>query len=229
MGKTVSRALMLALAAGAFTTTAAVAEGEFSANIGATTDYVWRGVTQNDEDFAVFGGLDYADSSGFYVGTWAAMVDFGAGSDAEVEVDFYGGFAGEVEGGLSYDVGAIYYVYPGTDGEDLDFLEIYGGLGYEFEGGIGVGGYVYFDPDNENVYVEGSASYGFTENFSGDVTVGNYEFDGGGDYTNWSVGGTLSAAGFDFDLRYWDTDINDALAEGVADERVVLTVTKSFP
>ena len=222
MGKMVSRGLALAMIAGAFTAPTALAEGEFSANVALTSDYVWRGISQSDSDFAVQGGFDYANGA-FYVGTWASSVDFGDGSSTEL--DLYGGVAGETAGGLAWDVGVIGYFYPSAGTEDLDFVEIYGGLGANL-GGVDVGGYVYFDPDNENMYVEASAGYGFTDAFSADVSIGNYDFDGGGDYVNYSLGGTLSTEYVDFDLRFWATDIDDAGLN--AEERVVLTISKSM-
>jgi len=229
MGKIFSRALVLAAMAGAFTTPTVMAEGEYSANIGIASEYVWRGVTQSDEDLAIWGGVDYANEY-FYLGTWAANVDFGPGSDATFEWDVYGGFSDTLESGLTWDVGVIAYFYPDADGEDLDFYEIYGGLGFGLTDALEVGGYVYFDPDNENTYFEGTAGYSFTDSFSADVSLGSFSFDEGDDYVNWSVGGTYSAAGLDFDLRYWDTDIEGpggAEVDG-SEERIVLSITKSF-
>jgi len=55
----------------------AVYAGEISANVALTTDYVWRGISQNQEDPALQGGFDYAHDSGFYLGAWAANVNFG--------------------------------------------------------------------------------------------------------------------------------------------------------
>ena len=43
-------------------------------------------------------------------------------------MDFYGGFKGAA-GGFSYDVGAIYYYYPGSDAK-IDNMEIYVGGGW---------------------------------------------------------------------------------------------------
>lgn len=218
--KTVSAALLI----GAGVAGTAAAEGEFSGNVTLTTDYVWRGVSQSNEDMAIQGGFDFSNES-FYVGTWASSIDFEDASDSNVEWDIYGGFTGEFEGGLGWDVGVIGYIYPDSGDQDLDFVEVYGGLSYEFEQGLGVGGYAYFDPDNENIYVEGSAGYAFTDMFSADVTLGNYSFDEGEDYLNWSVGGTVSYEGFDFDLRYWDTDLDDT---EIAEERIVLSVSRSM-
>ena len=50
------------------------AEVSLSGNVALTTDYVWRGMTQNDGDVSVSGGFDLEDDSGFYLGVWAANV-----------------------------------------------------------------------------------------------------------------------------------------------------------
>ena len=218
------KSVSLALILGAGAAGTATAEGEWSGNVTLTTDYVWRGVSQSNEDMAIQGGFDYSNGI-FYVGTWASSIDFEDDTDSNVEWDIYGGVAGEFEGGVGWDVGVIGYIYPDSSDSDLDFVEVYGGLSYEFEQGLGVGGYAYFDPDNENFYVEGSAGYAFTDMFAADVTVGSYTFDEGEDYINWSVGGTFSFEGFDFDLRYWDTDLDDT---EIAEERIVLSVSRSM-
>ena len=148
----VALAAMLAVAG------TAAAEGEWSGNVALSTDYVWRGVSQSNEDMAISGGFDYANGI-FYAGTWASNIDFEDGSDSNVELDLYAGVASEFSNGVSWDLGVIYYSYPDSDDEDLDFVELQAALGYAFEGGVEVGGAVYWDPDNESVYVEGSAGY----------------------------------------------------------------------
>jgi len=57
------------------------------------------------------------------------------------------------------------------------------------------------------------------------VSIGNYSFDEGEDYTAYSIGGTLSVEGFDLDLRYWGTDIDDV---DIADERIVLSISRAM-
>ncbi len=212
---------VLATAAGS-----AFAEGEWSGNVAIGSDYVWRGISQSNEDPAISGGFDYANGM-FYAGTWASNVDFEDGAeDTNMEVDFYGGIASSFANGISWDVGVIYYAYPDADTADYDFVELKGALGYEFATGVSVGGEVYWDPDNQNVYYQGTAGYSFTDSFSADVSLGNYTFDGGGDYTNWSLGGTYATPiGIDLDLRYWSTDVD---ATSIADDRVVLSISKSL-
>jgi uncharacterized protein (TIGR02001 family) len=219
MTKKFTRASLLAIAL-ASAAGSAIAQGDLSANIAATNDYVWRGVSQTDNDFAIQGGLDYTNG-GFYVGTWASNVDFG--SDADIEVDVYGGFRGALTESLSFDVGVIGYVYPGED--DLDFLEVKAGLGYTVDA-LSAGVTAYYDPDNKNTYVEGTGTYAFTEKFKGLASVGNYSFDGGGDYTNWSLGATYSFDLFDLTGKYTDTDIDGA--GDIADENFVVMISKTF-
>jgi len=77
-----------------------------SANVGATSNYVWRGITQSADGAAVSGGLDYSHDSGLYVGTWTSSTAWGS-----PEIDLYGGYA-HTFGGVSLDVGLTRYYYP---------------------------------------------------------------------------------------------------------------------
>lgn len=211
------------IAAAAISAPAMAQEVEVSGNVAIGTEYVWRGVTQSNGDMAISGGFDLA-AGNFYAGTWASNVDFEDSSDTNIEWDFYAGFGGGFgESPAWWDVGIIYYAYPDSGDLDYDFVELYGGIGADFEYGLGIGAYLYLDPDNENYYVEGSAGYSFTDSFSADLTLGNYSFDGGGDYTTYNLGATYATPiGLDLDLRYWDTDINGS------DDAVVFTVSKAL-
>ena len=84
-----------------------------SFNVGAFSDYRYRGISQSRLQPAAQGGFDYADKSGFYVGAWASGIKWikDLGGDASVEVDLYGGYKGAV-GVVSYDLGFLRYVYP---------------------------------------------------------------------------------------------------------------------
>ena len=62
------------------------------ANIGVANNYIWRGVTQTQDQASISGGLDYSGESGFYLGTWTSNVDFGEDATSTgYELDFYGG------------------------------------------------------------------------------------------------------------------------------------------
>lgn len=225
--KAASAAVLLTLIGGA----TAQAEGEWSGNVALSTDYVWRGVTQSSGDWAISGGFDYANGM-FYAGTWASNVDFGDATDTNMEIDFYGGIAGETEAGLGWDVGIIYYAYPDSSDTDLDFTEIYGALSYGLTEQLGVGGSVNWDPDNENIFIEANAAFAVNDMFSVDGQVGNYSFDGGDDYTMFALGATASLEAFDVDFRFWSNDIETAgLASTDADlldDRFVVTLSRSM-
>src|SRR5438093_5436444 len=78
-------------------------------NFSLTTNYKFRGQDQGNNKPALQGGFDYAHSSGFYVGNWNSSIGF---TDAGIEMDFYGGFKGELAKGFGYDVGVLQYAYP---------------------------------------------------------------------------------------------------------------------
>ncbi len=133
-----SLALVLAGLASAPLVQAGDSPHQFSANVALTTDYIFRGVSQTKELPAIQGGFDYSysDDGWFfspYVGIWASNVDFG--DDATAEIDYYGGLTGDLFGtGLGWDVGVIYYDYPGgSDPSNDAYIEYYGGLSYSFE------------------------------------------------------------------------------------------------
>jgi len=149
------------LAAVALSLTAMAAQAEITGNVAAVSDYNWRGITQSSGDPAIQGGLDWSHESGFYLGTWGSNVDFGNCGDENVEVDLYGGFRGGET--VTYDVGLIYYWYPGA--EDIDFPEIYAGLGWEW-----LSGKVSYSNDFGNsgesaFYYEANAAYELPANF----------------------------------------------------------------
>lgn len=103
------------LAAAAFlgAVTAVPASAQFSANIGAVTDYRFRGISQTLGKPALQGGLDYAHSSGLYIGTWLSTVSKDSYANGKgLEVDVYAGWKNEFAKDWTVDVGALYYWYP---------------------------------------------------------------------------------------------------------------------
>ncbi|OOG48465.1 TorF family putative porin [Polaromonas sp. A23] len=134
----------LALAGSAFAQTAAPAPAPASTlsyNIGATTDYRYRGISQSGKKPAINGGIDYAHSSGFYVGSWASSITWLKDTTANpnttkgpVEIDVYGGYKGSMANGLGYDLGGLYYWYAGNNMKKTagqvspNTFELYGAL-----------------------------------------------------------------------------------------------------
>jgi len=100
----------------------------FTGNITLASDYKFRGFSQTNFKPALQGGFDYADKSGFYLGNWNSNVEQSLYNGASLEMDVYGGYKGTA-GAVSYDLGAIYYAYPGSTGPKIDNKEVYVGLG----------------------------------------------------------------------------------------------------
>ncbi len=97
-------------------------------NIGVVTDYRYRGISQSRLKPAVQGGIDFAHSSGAYVGAWASTIQWvkDAGGKSDIELDIYGGYKGTA-GAVSYDVGVLSYVYPSNAlSTSANTTEIYG-------------------------------------------------------------------------------------------------------
>lgn len=114
-------------AAIAGTLSSGVAMADLSGNIGIGSNYIWRGVTQTVDQAATYGGVDWSDDSGVYVGTWVSNVDFSGLGDG-YEMDVYAGFSGE-SGAVGYDVGVVTYQYPVTP--NFNFTEVYASITFE--------------------------------------------------------------------------------------------------
>ena len=190
-------------------TTAAPAQ-EIVGNVGLTSNYIFRGITQTDDGPAVSGGFDY-ENGGFYAGIWASSVDFG--DDTTLEVDFYGGY-GFSAGGLDWDVGAIYYAYPDSPelgGNSQDFLELYGGVSKDF-GSFALDGKLSWSDDfyagtGNAIYIEAGIAVPLTDDVAFDARIGSSQFDDltGADYEDWQLGLSGEVIGVGWDLRYHDT------------------------
>lgn len=127
--------------AGALLATVAAAQeatSPLSFNVGAVSDYRFRGISQTSFKPAIQAGVDYAHASGVYVGAWASNVnwvkDYIGATDGSVEVDLYLGYKGEIIKDLSYDIGFITYQYPGNTADKVlvnaNTNEVYAGLTY---------------------------------------------------------------------------------------------------
>jgi len=218
-----------------------------SANVALTTDYVFRGVTQTDENPALQGGFD-ATYNIFYAGVWASNVDFGGGpfgqDIANLEIDYYAGIAPKWNG-ITFNVGGLYYTYPGAfdPGAELDYFELKTGASYTFAEKLTLGITNYWSPEftgetGDADALELSAAYAlankwfnfFTPTVSG-LVGWQWVDDIDVDYTYWNVGLTLGfLENWSADVRYWDTDGLDCPDSGLfaCDARVVGTIKAAF-
>jgi len=104
----------------------------FSANLNLTTKYKFRGQDQGNTNFfspAIQGGFDWTQN-GFYLGNWDSNIGF---TNAGIEMDFYGGYKGEIAKDFGYDVGILQYYYPQKNKVvDFNVTELYGALSWQW-------------------------------------------------------------------------------------------------
>lgn len=130
-----SSVALLAIASTSAFAQAKAAEPDYTLafNVGAVTDYRYRGISQTRFRPALQGGADFAHKSGFYLGAWASNIKWikDAGGDANVEIDLYGGYKGSITKDLGFDVGLLRYQYPSHDlAVSPNTTELYGALTY---------------------------------------------------------------------------------------------------
>jgi uncharacterized protein (TIGR02001 family) len=245
------------LVALALTLAATAAQAELTGTVTGVSDYDFRGISQTAKDPAIQGSIDYSHSSGFYIGAWgSSSLDFNPYPNQKSigeqwELDTYGGFRGGKD--ITYDVGLIWYSYPGTD-QNVDYGEVYAGAGWKF-----LSGKIWYSPDfgssdsRDGFYYEGNFNYSLPANFGVSAHVGysdgkywDYWYNGG--YTDWSVGVTYTISHFTVGLKWIDgsdlKDLNDfCRVEGCAssgpdkvnkdvfstDARAVLSISTTFP
>jgi uncharacterized protein (TIGR02001 family) len=227
------------LICGAFAAVAAAPalaqEVTVSGNVALATDYTYRGISQTDESPAIQGGFDLSAGS-FYAGTWASNINFGTGG-ANMELDVYGGYK-FAAGPVTFDVGVIGYLYPGAsdDVAELDYWEGYIKPSIALSEQFTLGGGIYYSPEftgesGDGFYYEVNGAFVASPSltFSGAVGMQSVDTDGfffGEDeYTTWNLGGTYSAMGLGFDLRYVGTDVEDV---PIADNRVIFSIKKAL-
>ena len=228
-------------AAFALTIGSNVASAEITGNVALTSDYKFRGISQSDESPAIQGGLDYAHDSGFYVGTWASSVDFdtnGAGYDGSLELDVYAGFGNTIgDSDFGYDVGVMYYAYPGDDGAEGDYFEVYGGLSWKDLSLSVAYSDDYYAETGKFYYVAGDYFFSFAENWTLDLHAGYNSFDeegflsdGADQYWDYSVGVGVSLAGLDLSLAYVGTDLDEEEVFGSkwGDAQAIFSISKSM-
>lgn len=201
-----------------------------SYNVGAVTDYRYRGISQTRLKPAVQGGVDYT-AGGLYLGAWGSTIkwikDAGtiAGANAgstEVEIDLYGGYKGELAKGLGYDVGGLYYLYPGNKykdigGDNANTFELYGALTYgpvtaKYSHAVTS---VFGNPDSENsYYLDLSASFDLGGGWTLTPHVGYQKIKGPvdsvGTYTDYALGVSKDFSGLLVSATVVGTDADKA-------------------
>lgn len=94
-----------------------------------TTNYVGRGYTKTNNDFAIQGNVDYQHSSGIYLGASASNVNFGDrefNDSSRVEFTPYLGYTHKLADNWRVDMQWTRYLYDGKIfGRQVDYNEFY--------------------------------------------------------------------------------------------------------
>jgi uncharacterized protein (TIGR02001 family) len=225
---------------GALLVSAPAAAGEFGAEAGVVSTYMFRGLDRSDRGAAVQGGLDYAFDGGLYTGLWISNTSAGGGNEA----DAYLGYGVEA-GQFALDGGLIYYAFTEDTelGPNLDYAELFVGASigpaalkvfFAPEFGFDQGGAASGDADrNELLYVTASANLTVDETVMLTPQLGFSAGDGvedafGDTYADYSLTATKTYAdGFALSLAVVGTD-RDLGPDNKDNPKFVLGLRKTF-
>jgi uncharacterized protein (TIGR02001 family) len=221
-------------------------------NLTIASEYRFRGIDQTFGQPALQGGIDYSHASGLYLGNWNSNVSSGAGfPHANLEMDFYAGWK-KTFGAIGLDLGAIYYMYPGSDPK-IDNKEVYIGgtwkmLSLKYFHSLGD----YFDvPDTKNSnYIDLAVTFDLGSGWgvAGHFGVFKMKNLSAADYEDWKLGVTKDIGGWVLGAAYVDSSAkgdcgagefycfsNSLSASGLGSKTqdagkstVVLSVSKTF-
>lgn len=97
---------------GTFAMSSAQAQTRVSGSIGATSDFVFRGLSYSRGDAAVQASVDLESSSGFVFGAFASSVNPNPGRSPHAEVDLWAAYSRAWNDWLAADFRYTHYMYP---------------------------------------------------------------------------------------------------------------------
>ncbi|MES1973716.1 MAG: TorF family putative porin [Pseudomonadota bacterium] len=226
-------ALMLAAATPAFADdTAPPPALTINGSATVVSDYRFRGISQTDKNFAIQGSITITHESGFYVSVWGSSVDdyVTMAGTGHQEMDLIAGFK-KTYNGTTFDVGALYYVYPKThptsDISSSDFIEPYFDISHTF-GPVTAKATVNYAPKQkalaldqgalgaaskkeDNVYLAGDFTAAIPKtpvSLSAHIghTWGPSWLSIGKEYTDWGLGASIAYKSLTFGIQYVDTN-----------------------
>jgi uncharacterized protein (TIGR02001 family) len=198
----------------------------YSFAAGMASDYIYRGVTLSAHQPAV-GAAFEARFGSFYAGSTITGVKLP--TDPAAELSFTSGFRPSLSG-FDFDISATYFLYPGeVSGTDTDYYEFLGRVDRKLADKVRVAAGFAYSPNVSNTGAwskYAAAGIGIELPNSGllpDVTAsfttsagylwfGNQSAAHGGfalpAYATWNAGITFKRKRFNFDLRYYDTNLS---------------------
>lgn len=206
---------------------------ETSGSAALTSDYVWRGTSQSNEDPAVQAGFKFAGASGLYGQIWGSSVEFAPDTRASSEFDLIAGWSGDLSDALALDVNLTRYVYPSTT-VDLDWTEANATVTLQERVWLQVGhSRDALASDTAGTYAQLGARWPLTDTFRVEAAAGRYWLarDSGYDeYAHAQLGAVwMFAAPLELRLTVHDTDASAVQAfPGLAGSRIEAALQASF-
>jgi len=224
--------------------TATAAHSQVTGNLGLTSDYRFRGVSQTQNAPAVQGGIDYNHVSGLYIGNWNSSVSsqmYTGGSG--VESDVYAGFRKDIFGNFTLDVGSHNYFYPraGTNGS-YDTNELYAGIGYKelvtLKYSHAVSNYFGIANSKNSYYVQADAAIPVVGKLVAIAHAGRTEVNNNSSYSynDYNIGLGYDLKGWNLAAKYYINDsktstfmtANTINGQKLYNDTFVFSVAKSF-
>ena len=221
-----------------------VAQAQVTGNLGLTSDYRFRGVSQTQNAPAVQGGIDYNHVSGLYIGNWNSSVSSQLYTNgAGVESDVYAGFKKQVFGNFTLDVGSMNYFYPraGTNGS-FDTNEVYAGIGYKelvtVKYSHAISDYFGTANSKNSFYVQADAAIPVVGKLVAVAHVGRTDVNNNSNlnYTDYNFGVAYDLQGWNLAAKYYMNDnktstfmtANTVNGQKLYKDALVFSVAKSF-
>ncbi|NOT40858.1 MAG: hypothetical protein HOP13_10220 [Alphaproteobacteria bacterium] len=195
--------------------------GPISITLTVTSDYRFRGQSQNSRDFAFQGSFDYTTDSGFFVGAWASNIDFSDTGDTSsyMELDLYAGYSLALAEGTEAGVKATYYHYPESPYLiGYDYFEFQASLSHNM-GGATLSAEVNYSPDyffetGAAVAAAAGIEVPLWDKFTASGHVGHQWIDnnagfGTPDWLYWDLGVGVELGRLTIDARYVSTNLSE--------------------
>lgn len=210
-------------------------------SIGATSDFIYRGLSLSRGKPALQASVDVEFPREFYLGGFVANVDPNPGPSPGLEIDVWAGRYWRLANDISMDLRLSQYTYP-DDPRRVSYnrSELTGTLGFRnrlFVAAIyspntrAVGSAPGYKDDGAWA-VEFSTRHAFNDRYSLNVGVGHYGLDGvyGGSYRYWNATLAADLSPFELQLAWLGTDsgAEDHFLGSTVGQRVALTALWRF-
>ncbi len=227
----------------------AMAVSSVSATVSTVSNYIFRGLSQTNQQPALQAGLEYGGSGGWYVGAWGSniswLADGSTSTDrisSSLEVDAYAGFRQTLSHGIGVDMGVYTYYYPGSYPRGFtrpNTTEGYIGVsawGLSLKYSRAFTNLFGFAGSKGSDYWDLAYSRALTDTWAATAHVGHQlvENNPGASYSDWNI--SISADlghGFSTSLGYYDSNADravytNALGHYLGRATLLATVNKSF-